>query len=232
MICLVLWAGNMTGVLKPLVWKTCKSVKEMGFNSHSWSFCFPFSFLLHLSLLNTFSTFFYQAFCLTNSQFCSCLPPLRYFHPHQFPNMWPPPSACKIQFLPQPLSGLSPFCPLWLNSLPPKKRQIIKVELRLAKATSELKGAALPFKNSQEIVNFLKTKIFHFWLSTELLIAQRVSSTTKYFEMYDFSFAPLFMTYSILSSCHGKLKIAKCIGPWSSLCLCSDCPECATWNIL
>lgn len=145
--------------------------------------------------------------------------------------MQPPPSACKIQFLPEPLSALAPFCSLRPNSLPPKKRQSIKVELHLAKTTSELKGVILPFKNNQEIADFLKMKTFHFWISTELLIAQRVSSTTKHFEMYRFSFVLLFMTYSVPRCWHRKLKIVECIGPGSSLCLCSDNPEHATRTI-
>lgn len=149
----------MNGVLKPLMWNTGKLIKERVFNSYffgpfaslSPSFCHS----LFSSFLDSFSTFFYYAFCLTNSQFCSCLPPLCCFHPHRFPNMQPPPSFSS--FL-NPCQLLPLFCSLRPNSLPPKKRQSVKVELHLAKTTSELKGVIPPFKNNQEIADCFKNE--------------------------------------------------------------------------
>lgn len=125
----------------------------MVFNSHSQAV----SFLLQLSLffMIAFLFFFYSAFCLINSQFCSYVHPLWCFCPCSFPNTRPPHSACKIQLLPQPLPALAPFWSLQLNSLPPKRSQIIKVELHLAKTTSDLRGVIWPFKNNQELFNFL-----------------------------------------------------------------------------
>lgn len=131
-----------------------------------------------------------------------------------------------------------PFCSLQLNYLPPKKRQAIKVELHLAKTTFKLRVVVLFFKNSQEIgfvffsfVFFFLIKTFCFWVSTELIIAQRVSHTIKHFEIWCSSFDLLFMTHSLSHRRHRKLKITECVGPCdTAMWLCSDCPERAAWT--
>lgn len=108
-----------------------------------------------------------------------------------------------------------PFCSFQLNYLPAKKRQLITVELHLAMTTSKLRAATL-FFNTQKLdlgVLFIflllfifLIKTFCFCIATELIIAQRVSSTMKHFEMWCFSFDLLLMTHSLSHCWHGKLK--------------------------
>lgn len=125
-------------------------------------------------------------------------------------------------------SGLCrPFWALQINSLPSEKRQIIKIELHLANTTSDLRGFIRPFKNNQEMVYFLKIAYFSLYVYTELLIAQRVSNTTKYFEMYCYAFILLFMMHKLWYQC-GNLEITEQIVPRSFLCPCSECPGLAT----
>lgn len=126
-------------------------------------------------------------------------------------------------------SGLCrPFWTLQINSLPWEKRQIIKIGLHLANITFDLRGFIRPFKKNQEMVYFLKIAYFPLHISTELLIAQRVSSTTKCFEMYCYAFILLFMMHHKLWYQRGNLKITEQVVPRSFLCLCSDCLELAT----